>query len=50
MHQKKCVDCPLKYIGQMGQTFYTRYKEHTEAIRNGSITDTMKSCKNKEKG
>jgi hypothetical protein len=25
---------PTKYIGQMGQTFQTRYREHTQAIRN----------------
>jgi hypothetical protein len=59
---------PLKYIGQAGRTFYTRYKEHIQAIRSnngnsgysnhvlntgyayGSITDTMKIVKNREKG
>jgi hypothetical protein len=30
----KCMDCPLKYIGQTGRTFKTRYKEHKQAIRN----------------
>jgi hypothetical protein len=28
----KCLDCPLKYIGQTGRTFHTRYTEHTHAI------------------
>jgi hypothetical protein len=30
----KCMDCPLKYTGQTGQTFQTRYREHIQAIRN----------------
>jgi hypothetical protein len=30
----KCLDCPLKYIGQTGRTFHTRYKEHIQEIRN----------------
>jgi hypothetical protein len=30
------MDFPLKYIGQTARTFYTRYKEHIEAIRNKS--------------
>jgi hypothetical protein len=30
----KCMDCPLKYIGKMGQTFYIRYKEYVQAITN----------------
>jgi hypothetical protein len=34
MYQMKCMDCPLKR--QTGQTFYTRYKEHTQAIRNNN--------------
>jgi hypothetical protein len=29
----KCLDCPLKYIGQTGRTFNLRYKEHNHAIR-----------------
>jgi hypothetical protein len=29
----KCVDCPLKYIRQMGWTFNIRYKEHIHDIR-----------------
>jgi hypothetical protein len=32
----KCLDCPLKYIGQTGRTFSVRYKEHIHAIRNSS--------------
>jgi hypothetical protein len=28
----KCLDCPLKYIGQTGRTFNIRYKEHIQAI------------------
>jgi hypothetical protein len=30
----KCLDCPLKYIGQTGRTFHTKYKEHIQTIRN----------------
>jgi hypothetical protein len=29
VYQMKCMDCPLKYIGQTGRTFYSIYKEHT---------------------
>jgi hypothetical protein len=29
----KCLDCPLKYIGQTGRTFNIRYKEYIQAIR-----------------
>jgi hypothetical protein len=32
----KCQDCPLKYIGQSGRTFHTRYKEHIQAIKNNN--------------
>jgi hypothetical protein len=28
------MDCPIKYTGQTGRAFYTRYKEHIQAIRN----------------
>jgi hypothetical protein len=28
----KSNECPLKYIGQAGRTFKTRYKEHIQAI------------------
>jgi hypothetical protein len=33
VYQLSCNDCPLKYIGQTGRTFNTRYKEHIHAIR-----------------
>jgi hypothetical protein len=36
VYQMKCMDCPLKYIGQTGRTFKTRYKEHIQAIRNNN--------------
>jgi hypothetical protein len=32
----KCLDCPLKCIGQTGRTFHTRYKEHIHVIRNNN--------------
>jgi hypothetical protein len=32
----KCMDCPLKYMGQTGCTFKSRYKEHIQAIRNNN--------------
>jgi hypothetical protein len=28
-----CKDCELKYIGQTGRTFRTRYKEHIREIK-----------------
>jgi hypothetical protein len=34
----KCTDCPLKYVGQTGQTFYTGYKQHIQASRNNIIS------------
>jgi hypothetical protein len=33
IYQMKCLDCPLKYIGQTGRAFHTRCKEHKQAIR-----------------
>jgi hypothetical protein len=30
------MDCPLKYIGQTGRIFDTRYETHIQAIRNSS--------------
>jgi hypothetical protein len=27
------MDCPLKYVGQMGRTFNTRFKLHIHDIR-----------------
>jgi hypothetical protein len=35
-YQRKCLDCPLRYIGQTGRTFKIRYKEHIQAIRNNN--------------
>jgi hypothetical protein len=32
IYQMKCMDWPLKYIGQTGGIFYTIYKEHIQAI------------------
>jgi hypothetical protein len=32
----KCLDCPLKYIGQTGRAFHTRCKEHILAIKNNN--------------
>jgi hypothetical protein len=36
VYRMKCLDCPLRYIGQTGRTFKTRYKEHIQAIRNNN--------------
>jgi hypothetical protein len=36
IYQMKCLDCLLKYIGQTGRTFQTRYKEHIHEIRNNN--------------
>jgi hypothetical protein len=33
VYQWKYTDCQLKYTGKTGRTFYTRYKEHIQAIR-----------------
>jgi hypothetical protein len=32
----KCTGCPLKYVGQTGRTFNTRYKEHIHNIRSNN--------------
>jgi hypothetical protein len=32
----KCLDWPLKYVGQTGRTFIVRYKEHIYAIRSNN--------------
>jgi hypothetical protein len=37
MYQIKYMDCQLKYMGQTGRMFYTRYKEQIQAIRNNKI-------------
>jgi hypothetical protein len=36
VYQMRCMDCPLKYIGQTGRTFKTRYKEHIQLISNNN--------------
>jgi hypothetical protein len=36
IYQMKCMGYPLKYLGQTGRTFYTRYKEHMQTIRNNN--------------
>jgi hypothetical protein len=36
IYQIRCLDCPLKYIGQTGRTFNIRYKEHIHAFRNNN--------------
>jgi hypothetical protein len=36
VYQMKCLDCPMKYIGQIVRTFKVRYKEHIQAIRNNN--------------
>jgi hypothetical protein len=33
IYQLKCLDCPLKYIGQTGRAFHTRHREHILAIK-----------------
>jgi hypothetical protein len=30
----KCDKCPLKYVGQIGRTLRTRFKEHIHDMRN----------------
>jgi hypothetical protein len=32
----KSMDYPLKYMGHTSQTFYTRYKQHMQAIMNNN--------------
>jgi hypothetical protein len=32
----KCGDCSMKYIGQTGRTFNTRYKEHIYNIKSNN--------------
>jgi hypothetical protein len=38
MYQMKCLDCPLRYIGQTGGAFHMRYQEHIQAIRSNNGT------------
>jgi hypothetical protein len=42
---KKCVDGSLKFIGQMGQTFYTKYKEEKEYVLYKTYYTTMNIIK-----
>jgi hypothetical protein len=49
------MDCPLKYKGQTGRTFYTRYVEHAQQlgivlIIQDIITTTINIMKRGEKG
>jgi hypothetical protein len=37
-YQIKCQSCQLKYKGQSGRNFRTRYKEHTQAICSNKVT------------
>jgi hypothetical protein len=32
----KCVDCPLKHVGQMGRTFNIRYEDHIHDVRSNN--------------
>jgi hypothetical protein len=32
----KCKDCSMKYVGQTGRTFNTRYKEHIYDIKSNN--------------
>jgi hypothetical protein len=36
VYQMKSMSCPLKYIGQTGQSFNTRLKKHIWDIRNNN--------------
>jgi hypothetical protein len=36
MYNMKCMDCPLKYMGQTGQTLYTKHKQHLQANGNNN--------------
>jgi hypothetical protein len=33
VYQMKCKDCPLRYVGQRGRTFRTRYNKHMREIQ-----------------
>jgi hypothetical protein len=35
IYHLQCADCPLKYVGQTGRTFKTRFKEHIRDLKNG---------------
>jgi hypothetical protein len=36
VYQMTCMSCPMKYIGQTGRPFNTRYKEHIRDIKNNN--------------
>jgi hypothetical protein len=38
IYEIKCNSCQLKYIGQTGRNFKTRYKEHIQAIHTNKTT------------
>jgi hypothetical protein len=38
VYEMKCNSSPLKYIGQTGRNFRTRFKEHIHAIRTNKTT------------
>ena len=42
IYQMKCLDCPLKYVGQTGRTFKIRYKEHIHDIKSNSGNSSFK--------
>jgi hypothetical protein len=38
-----CRDCPLKYVGQTGRTFRTRYRDHIREIKTNENTYNQNS-------
>jgi hypothetical protein len=38
IYQMERSSCQLKYVGQTGRNFKTRYKEHTQEIRLVKLT------------
>jgi hypothetical protein len=38
VYQMICKDCPLKYVGQTGRTYRTRYNEHIREIQTNGKT------------
>jgi uncharacterized protein (DUF1499 family) len=57
VYQLQCTECPHRYIGQTGQAFKTRYKEHIKDIKNNGqcskfvqhIMETGHECNTIEK-
>jgi hypothetical protein len=39
IYQMKCKGCSMKYVGQTGRTFNTRYKQHIQGGSNMTGTD-----------